>query len=358
VKVTKSTKFASANTYVAFMRFIMGMANYRLAKMQALMGMPLPASTQHKMMEQVYLAIKPIFELLKDRLVEATLVHTDDTRMKILAWCHGQGPPGASGENRSVADATALIADLVDGHTVVAFQTDQWTSGRLAFTYLKDRDATTECIVMADAAATNAQVDVIPGVIRVVCMDHARRKFFDLLNDHPEDIEWVLAQYAEIYGNDKHCKTEKLSHEERMRYHQAHSAGYMATLKVWMQEKQEHLAGHPNEPLGKAINYSLNNWTLLSEFLYTPGAPLSNARCEREVKKLIVHRKNSLFYRNQRGANIGSVIQSVICTCQQNNVNPIEFLNLVQRESSLVQKDPARYLPWSDYVTEKLMASR
>ena len=54
----------------------------------------------------------------------------------------------------------------------------------------------------------------------------------------------------------------------------------------------------PNSGLGKAISYLLNHWEKLTLFLRVPGAPLDNNIAERALKKAILHRKNSLFYKN------------------------------------------------------------
>ena len=47
-----------------------------------------------------------------------------------------------------------------------------------------------------------------------------------------------------------------------------------------------------------------NRWTELTQFLRVPGAPLDNNVTERILKMAILHRKNSLFYRTQRGADV------------------------------------------------------
>jgi len=53
----------------------------------------------------------------------------------------------------------------------------------------------------------------------------------------------------------------------------------------------------PNPGLGKAIQYLLRHWKALTQFLGTTGAPLDNNVCERSLKKAILNRKKSLFYR-------------------------------------------------------------
>ena len=56
----------------------------------------------------------------------------------------------------------------------------------------------------------------------------------------------------------------------------------------------------------------LNHWEKLTRFLHVPGAPLDNSIRERALKKAILHRKNALFYKTQRGARVGDMYMSLI----------------------------------------------
>jgi transposase len=49
------------------------------------------------------------------------------------------------------------------------------------------------------------------------------------------------------------------------------------------------------------------------------------------LKKSILHRKNSLFYKTRNGAQMGDLFMSLIHTCELNAVNPFDYLNELQR---------------------------
>ena len=67
-----------------------------------------------------------------------------------------------------------------------------------------------------------------------------------------------------------------------------------------------------------------DRWQELTQFLRVPGAPLDNNATERILKRSILHRKNSLFYRTQRGAEVGDLFMSLVQTCRANQVNPFD----------------------------------
>ena len=62
--------------------------------------------------------------------------------------------------------------------------------------------------------------------------------------------------------------------------------------------------------------YMQKRWDRLTLFLRVAGAPLDNNICERALKKAILHRKNSLFYKTKNGARVGDIFMSLIYTCQ------------------------------------------
>jgi len=82
--------------------------------------------------------------------------------------------------------------------------------------------------------------------------------------------------------------------EERLRYHQQHSAPVMEELRGWLNTQFAEKKVEPNPGLGMAMRYVLKHWQRVTLFLRQPGAPLDNNIVERALKKAILHRKNSL----------------------------------------------------------------
>jgi transposase len=74
------------------------------------------------------------------------------------------------------------------------------------------------------------------------------------------------------------------------------------------------------------MDYLQRHWSQLTLFLRRPGALLDNNVCERALKKAILHRKNSLFFRSQRGAQVGDIHMSLIHTCELCGANPFDYL--------------------------------
>ena len=98
---------------------------------------------------------------------------------------------------------------------------------------------------------------------------------------------------------------------------------------------------------GEAITYCLKHWEPLTLFLRQAGTPLDSNIVERALKKCILHRKNSLFYKTENGAEVGDLYMSLIHTCELNNANPFDYLTELQKHAAELEKNPTAWMPWN-----------
>lgn len=200
-------------------------------------------------------------------------------------------------------------------------------------------------IQMSDALSRNA-----PKPIRLLvayCLAHARRQFVQITPNFPEPCRHVLEALGEVYEHDRLARERGLSRIERLHFHQQNSKPVMNDLHQWFEAQLKEHKVEPNSGLGKAIGYMLRHWQALTLFLREPGAPLDNNLVERALKKAILHRKNSLFYKTLNGADFGDLYMTLIHTCELNDVNPFEYLTELQRNADHVTAKPADWMPWT-----------
>ena len=89
------------------------------------------------------------------------------------------------------------------------------------------------------------------------------------------------------------------------------------------------------------------HWRKLTRFLFVAGAPLENNLCERMLKRAIIHRKNSLFYKTEEGARVGDLYMSLIATCQLAGANPFDYLTELQKNAAALEAHPEDWMPWN-----------
>ena len=176
---------------------------------------------------------------------------------------------------------------------------------------------------------------------------HARRRFVDVVPNFPEECRYVLESLAQVYGYDAQAEERGLSPEERLRFHQEHSGPVMERLHAWLRAQFEEKKVEPNSGLGSAITYCLKHWDRLTLFLRQARAPLDSNVVERALKKAILHRKNSLFYKTENGAEVGDLFMSLIHTSELNGANPFDYLTELQKHRRELFRSPAEWMPWN-----------
>lgn len=333
----------SVKTMVGVSRYFMGIPALRLQKWQQLFGIPLPDSTQWELIKQLFDDVSPVFYLLIEVAAQSSLLHIDDTSGRILTLLKENKtlPKGV----RHGTHSTGIVA--VDEHSVILYFTGRSHAGENLDKLLDLRESDEKVNVMTDASPSNNSKRHADKTIQIHCNAHGVRKFKDIQHNFSTLCLHVLEVMGKVFKNEQHCKSEKMDDESRMTYHVKHSKVLLDELKTWMQEQLNLNEAEENSDFGYAIRYMLNHWENLTRFLTVPGAPLDNNIVERALKKLIVYRKNSLFFANEYSAYVGCALISIMMTCDANNVNMIHYLNCLQENRFKVARQPEKWLPWN-----------
>lgn len=331
---------AAFKAILALQKYYVAVPFNRQAYFQSLLGVPLPASTQWELIEEVGGAALLVFPTLERMAANGDLVHNDDTTVKITDIIrHNRMNPN---KERTGMFTTGILS-RTDQRDIALFYNGTMHAGENMEKLLKKRDAQAgEVIQMCDALSRN-----IPASFNTIlcnCLSHGFRKFEDLKEFYPEACIRVIELIAATYKNEE--QTIGLTKQERLEYHQQHSAPVMSQLHDYLMHQFETKQVEPNDSLGKAIRYMLKHWYELTQFLRIPGAPLDNNVLERALKIPIRGRRTWLFYKTEYGAMIGGVLTSVIYTCALAGINPLDYLIALQEHKSQIVKEPERWLPW------------
>lgn len=341
----------SADAMVAMLRYGVGVPFNRVERLQAGMGIPLPASTQWELVERRVDGLMPVQDALVRHAAQGEVLHNDDTSMTVLELAERTREEAlAAGEPEQHADRegvrTSGVVSKVGEHKVALFVTGRQLAGESLEEVLQERlKRLPPPIQMSDALSHNLPAELTTIVSN--CLAHARRHFVDIVDNFPAECRTVLETLREVYARDAEARERKLDAQARLKLHQQHSGPLMKGLKKWMRAELDEHRVEPNSPLGEAMRYMLKHWEGLTLFLRVAGAPLDNNICERALKKAILHRKNSLFYRTVYGAHVGDLYMSLIHTAELNGVEPFPYLVALMRHATEVAKDPTAWFPWN-----------
>lgn len=336
----------SAVAMIAQLRYGSGVPFQRLERLQANLGIPLPAATQWEVIEEKAESLRPALEELIRQAAQGEVAHNDDTGMRILKLPREPAPKGKA-ERSGVF--TSGIVSRVGAQLIGLFFSGWRHAGENLAEVLKRRSpGLPPLIQMCDALSRNAPKLSKPMKLSLAyCLAHGRRQFVEVAASFPEQCRFVLKTLGSVWYHDELAHERKLTPEERLRFHQEHSGPLMRTLKDWMEAQLSEHKVEPNSGLGKAIQYMLRHWVPLTLFLREAGAPVDNNLVERALKKAILHRKNSLFYKTVNGAAVGDLFMSLIYTCELNGINSFEYLTELLRHTEELKQNPSEWIPWN-----------
>lgn len=330
----------SCATTLAIGRYSLGLPMYRTEQNQSMHGIPLKDSTQWDLILALYQVVCPVFDAIVKEASNGSLVIYDDTTGRII-----------QNQAKGLATHTTAFISVREGHKIHLFITGRNHAGKNASQILEQRTSNEPVIAMMDASAHNLpkhlSASMLGRFILCFCLTHGRRKFFEVFHFFDKECDLVLNIIGQVYAHDNYCLKQKLSPQERLEYHQKHSEGLMKTLYIWLNNQLLYEQIESNGGLGTAVRYMLKYWAPLTTFLRVAGAPLDSTWAERAIKIAIRHRRNSLFYKTTRGAEVGDCLMSLIYTARENGINPYDYLNTLQRYPNEVKAAPEFWLPWN-----------
>jgi transposase len=274
---------------------------YRLENIFERNGLEISRSTQCAWCRDVADLVEPLYQRMIDRVLASHLIGTDDTVMPMLA------------PDRTIkARMWVYLGDESNPYNLFDFTLSRGRDGPMAF--LKHFKRT----LLADAYGGYDGVVVASDMTRAGCWAHARRKFVDAQKAHPAIAAEAVAIIKRLYAIEGRGKP--LSNEGRSALRRRESVPILAILKDKLQRWRDQLL--PKHPIAQAVNYTLNQWAELNVFASDGSVPIDNNASEREMKRVVLNRKNSLFVGNERGGHTAAILSSFTSTCKRHDIDP------------------------------------
>ena len=332
----------TAAAMIAQLKYGAGTPFYRLEQLEKQMGIPLPAATQWEIVEEAAQLIKPARDELIRQAAQGTVVHNDDTSMRVLRLKRDPS------DERTGVFTSGIVSVGQDWKVALYFTGGQHAGENIADVLKQRRAELPSPIQMCDALSRNVpRLSSGVEILLANCLAHGRRQFVEVAENFPNECRYVLEMLGQVYGHDAEARERGLTPDERLRLHQDRSGPVMDQLHGWVEAQLAERRAEPNSGLGQAIMYLLRHWHPLTLFLRKAGTPLDNNIVERSLKRAVLHRKNALFYRTLNGAQVGDLFMSLIHTCQLCGSNSFDYLIELQRHAQELAACPTEWMPWN-----------
>lgn len=198
--------------------------------------------------------------------------------------------------------------------------------------------------LQTDGYAAYDHFDKRPGIIMLGCMSHARRKFYDALQNDKDKSEYALVMFGQLYALERRMEDEGLDKEEVLKLRQEQAVPVLKTLKEWMLKELPKVL--PTSPTGKAMSYFLKRWDKLIVYTTDGTLKIDNNPVENAVRPVAIGRKNYLFAGSHDAAQRAAMIYSLFATCRYHQINPYDWLkDVLERLHLYTTSNMADLLP-------------
>lgn len=190
--------------------------------------------------------------------------------------------------------------------------------------------------------------ETLEDVLLAGCWTHVRRKFKDAEKAQPKKagrVQVALSYISKLYRIEKSVKSATA--EQRQAVRQEKSLPLLAAFKSWLDKAVKEVL--PKSLLGKAISYTLNQWSKLQTYLSHGDVSIDNNVTERDIRPFTTGRKNWLFSQSVNGAEASGILYSLVMTCRANDINPYFYFKKLFTE--LPNREPGcdltDLMPWN-----------
>jgi transposase len=344
--ITRSIADESLLAWSLSEKFEFGLPFYRQSKRLEYLGIPLPRATLSTLAIRVAAAFEPVYDQLKQHILSGPLIHADETRVQVLK------EPGRKPQSQSWM--WVYVGGPVEKHLhprCVLFEYSPSRSHEVPYAFLKDY---TGWLMSDDYEAYAAAIRKIHAerlqrgesgkIDHLLCWAHARRQFYrawEVTNSPQADT--IVRMIKELFALEKLRKNYSLKGFAKQRKNRADAI----LDRLWTRLRSLAAETPPSLALGKAVAYTLDNWSLLKRYLEDPILPPSNNIAENKIRPFVVGRKAWLFADTPEGAKASATIYSLVESAKANALAPYDYLYYIMREipSCKESGDYARLLP-------------
>jgi len=335
----KTMATSSLISYIIVSKFMDALPLYRLENIFSRIGIEIPRQTMARWLIKVYLQLMPLYNLLQDQLLDSGHIQMDETRTQVL-----------NEKNKKATSKSYMWVRFKPGdNPIILYDYAPTRKGQVPIELLNGFKG----YLQVDGYDGYSSACVLYELIRMGCMDHCRRKFYDVYKSskNKKNAKKALSYLKLLY--DLEDKIKDLSVDEKYNQRQKHAKPVLNEMKEWLDDIKYKIA--PKSPMGKAVNYALNEWNYLIVYLEDGKLNISNILIENKIRPFAIGRKNWLFSASVEGAKASAMFYSLIETAKANGLNVFEYFNtmLDQLPNAKTLEDYEKLLPLKSFFKIK-----
>jgi transposase len=307
--IEKSTAGASLLAQVIVAKMADHLPLHRQEKIFERHGVDISRKTMGGWLAQCADLLKPLYGSMKEVLFQSKVIGTDDTSVKVLDVKLPFARTGRIWPYSGDAEHPVILYDYTA--TRERAGPEEFLKGYRGY-------------LQADAYGGYDAFfkDPARGLIEVGCWAHARRYFHKALESDQPRMGPALLLIAQLYRVEK--QAQPLTAKDRLRLRHLQSQPILEKLRNYLLEIQVEVL--PKSPEGRAVRYTLKNWTALTRYCEDGDLQIDNNATERAIRGIAVGRNNWVFFGSDEGGKTAAVLRSFVASCQRVGVDPFVWL--------------------------------
>jgi transposase len=269
---------ASLLAYLMVSKYMDHLPFYRQVQIFKRDGVKLPESTISGWFKKVCELMAPLYEEMVKQVDRTDYIQADESPLPVL--CNQK--PGATHKGYQ-------WVFLMPKTKMVVFRYDKSRSREVPLKMLKNFRG---CL-QTDGYKGYDEISRRKDIIHIGCMAHARRKFYEVKDNYPEQAEHALNIFQQLYQLEEQARKEQLDADQLRLRREEKASPLLKELKLWLIEQAKEAL--PKSGLGKAINYTLTQWERLIKYTENGEWMIDNNWVENKIRPLALGRKNYLF---------------------------------------------------------------
>jgi transposase len=235
-----------------------------------------------------------------------------------------------------------------------------WTNARwVTFFYAPSADSDSVRRFLGSDLARTVQCDGTSvttfleraGGKRPGCWSHGRRGLAEAARSGDTSALEGVRIIAKLFAVERTSTLDGDTAEQRRVRRMEQSGPVLVELRAWLDDKRAIIP--PKTTFGRGLGYLHRQWHRLRLFLEDGNIELTNNRRERELRRLVLGRRNWLFTWLDLGGRRTASILTIIGTCIAHDLNPRAYLHMITR--LIVQGWPKANL--RDLLPDRVLAA-
>lgn len=307
--VHKAIAGPGLQTQVVINKYVDHLPLYRQQQGFARENIHIPYSTLTDMVANTCNLIESIYNVLRTVVIKSNYLHADESPIKVL---------DKDKKGQTHRGYFWVYHNSIDRMVLFDYQEGRGREGPVNM--LKDFTGHLQTDGYSVYDIFNKKEDVI----LLHCMAHARRMFYEALENDKLRAEHALQQIGLLYGIERKGKALSLTAEELLALRQEEALPILRELESWM--KEQYLQVLPKSSIGKALGYSIQRWSQLMIYAGDAKLNIDNNPVENCIRPVAIGRKNYLFAGSHEAAQRSAMLYSLMGTCKLNGINPFIWL--------------------------------